>query len=218
MKNPKLISIILSIFGICATGGLIYSVIELSYRDEVIDKLETEIDDNKDEIKKLKSDISELEYNLGIYKDLYGSITSNNSTAEETSKEEENLEEVVEENTETTEYSNIKHITVSQLEKMISRKEDFVLLLSSNYCSHCINFRPIYNEALSESNIIGYELVIEDMSSADQSIFNELITYTGTPTTIFYKDGVELDKSTRLVGYKSKDVVLNSLKQHSYTK
>lgn len=208
----KGLKIIIMVVGICLAGGLVYTSFQISERDKIIDKLEEENDELKDEIESLEEDIDELDYNLSFYEENFGDEIEDEEETEE--KENEKTEtEIVEE------YSNIKKISLKTLKKMIAKEEDFILLISQTYCSHCIEYKPIFNEALIDSNLIGYELDIATLSENDYYEFADLFpTVDGTPTTLFFKEGKEISEESRMVGYQEKESVLEAFTENGFKK
>ena len=207
----KSVKIIICILAACLVGGLIFTTVGLIERNQIIDKLEEENEDLKDEIKSLEDDVEELDYNLSLYKDTFG------DEIEDEEKEEEEQEESKPEEVE--EYSNIKKISFKTLKKMINKEESFILLVSQTYCSHCIAFKPIFNEALSDNNLIGYELDIATISEKDYYELADMFpTLSGTPTTIFFKDGKEISEESRMVGYQEKEETVKAFKENGFIK
>lgn len=116
-------------------------------------------------------------------------------------------------------YSNIKLISVNKLIDLMAEEEDFILLISQTYCSHCISFKPIYNEVLKENNLTGYEIDLLTLTEKQEEHLEALIKgIEGTPTTIFFKDGKELKHSTRIVGGLNKEELTTKFKKEGYIK
>jgi thiol-disulfide isomerase/thioredoxin len=202
----KSVKIIICILAAGLVGGLIFTTVGLVERNQIIDKLEEENEELKDEIESLEEDVEELDYNLSLYKDTFG------DEIEEEEQEESKPEEV-------EEYSNIKKISFKTLKKMINKEESFILLVSQTYCSHCIAFKPIFNEALSDNNLIGYELDIATISEKDYYELADMFpTLSGTPTTIFFKDGKEISEESRMVGYQEKEETVKAFKENGFIK
>lgn len=211
----KSVKIIICILAVCLVGGLIFTTVGLVERNQIIDKLEEENEELKDEIESLEDDVEELDYNLSLYKDTFG------NEIEEEEKEEEEQQEEQEESKpeEVEEYSNIKKVSFKTLKKMINKEESFILLVSQTYCSHCIAFKPIFNEALSDNNLIGYELDIATISEKDYYELADMFpTLSGTPTTIFFKDGKEISEESRMVGYQEKEETVKAFKENGFIK
>lgn len=198
MKN-KTIRIIISITTIILLIGNIYFFLQMKERDRIIDKLEDEVKEKKEDINTSKENIDELEYQIEYYEDMYGKY--------EVEKEDENI----------TDYSNIEELTYSDFENKLNDKESFIILISQTYCSHCIDYKPKYNQVLKKNKIIGYEIDLLTLTEEEYEKIMELTDVTGTPTTLFYNNGIEIEDS-RLVGSKSKEELTTALIEYNFIK
>ena len=88
-------------------------------------QLTTLVDDKRTELKSKDKEIEELKEDLYYYE--YISDSS---------------------------YSNILTVKLDKVRKMIEEKETFVLLISQTYCSHCIAFKPLYNQVLKDTKLL----------------------------------------------------------------
>ena len=113
-------------------------------------------------------------------------------------------------------YSNIQSITVSELEQKINNKDSFVLVLSQTGCSHCKQYLPELNRTLKDIQFMAYELNITNISEEEQNTLNKIVNFSGTPTTVFYRDGVESTTLNRINGYANGTKVLERLKSLGY--
>ena len=86
--------------------------------------------------------------------------------------------------------SNNKKKTSIFTYDMIKDKRSFVVVISQTYCSHCIAYKPIYNEVLKEHNAKGYDLDIVDLELEEREDILEEYDIEGTPTTIIFIDGI----------------------------
>lgn len=84
-----------------------------------------------------------------------------------------------------------KDISPSQLNEKISAKETFVLVASQSTCGACKAYEPTVEEFIQKDKDIKlYDVVIDKVSDAQEK--NDFLTkynITGTPTTLFFKDG-----------------------------
>lgn len=113
-------------------------------------------------------------------------------------------------------YSNILTVKLDKVRKMIEEKETFVLLISQTYCSHCIAFKPLYNQVLKDNKIIGYDLDLVTLSESDRLKFNELFEVTQTPTTLVFVNGEE--QAEKIVGVPIEKDLTEFLKKYSIIK
>ena len=114
----------------------------------------------------------------------------------------------------TTEYSNIEQLSLSSFKEMIKKKRSFVVVISQTYCSHCIVYKPIYNEVLKEHNSKGYELDVYGLSQTVRTDLLNKYGINGTPTTLIFIDGV-LQKD-RIEGMVEKQYLVDFLSKYGF--
>lgn len=114
--------------------------------------------------------------------------------------------------------SSLVNIKVSDLETKIENKDTFILVLSQTGCSHCEQYLPELNRTLSEYNLKAYVLNITGISESESKKLSQYVNFNGTPTTVFFTDGVEKTTLNRFVGYASKAKVIERLKSLGYIK
>lgn len=112
--------------------------------------------------------------------------------------------------------SKLINITVSDLESKINNKESFILVISQTGCSHCEQYLPELDRTLQEVNQNAYVLNITGLDNESASTLNKYVNFSGTPTTIFFHDGVEATTLNRIVGYASKAKIKEKLKSLGY--
>ncbi len=111
-----------------------------------------------------------------------------------------------------TKETKIIPLTVSELEQKINNKDTFMLVISQTGCSHCEQYLPELDRALSEVNLNAYELNITGLNETNTNTLAKYVSYSGTPTTIFFTNGVEKTTLNRIIGYTSKAKILERLK------
>lgn len=157
--------------------------------------------------------------NLENYSQNDNKETSSSKEEKEEEKEKEPVVEtpespVVEVPEITTEYSNIEQISLSSFNEMIKKKRSFVVVISQTYCSHCIVYKPIYNEVLKEHNSKGYDLDIYGLSQTVRTDLLNKYGINGTPTTLIFIDGV-LQKD-RIEGMAEKQYLVDFLSKYGF--
>ena len=115
-----------------------------------------------------------------------------------------------------SDFKSIEDINLTTLKAKIDNKEKFVLVITQTGCSHCMAYLPILEEIGKDYKITFYDLNMTKLSDEEKVEFNKLVRISGTPTTIFYTDGEEQSTTTRLVGEKTKDKIINRLKSEGY--
>lgn len=115
-----------------------------------------------------------------------------------------------------SDFKSIEDINLPTLKAKIDNKEKFVLVITQTGCSHCMAYLPILEEIGEDYKLTFYDLNMTNLSDEEKVEFNKLVRISGTPTTIFYTDGEEQSTTTRLVGEKTKDKIINRLKSEGY--
>lgn len=150
-------------------------------------QLTSTIDEKRTEIKEYEKQVDELNEDLEYYE-----IASDSS------------------------YSNILTVKLDKVRKMIEDKESFVLLISQTYCSHCIAYKPVYNEVMSMNDLLGYDLDIATLSEADFNKFKALFDVSSTPTTLVFVNGEQQEEIK--IGTLTKEDLTTYLKKYKIIK
>mgnify|MGYP003295257158 FL=1 len=112
--------------------------------------------------------------------------------------------------------SYLIELSYNELVKKIENKESFVLVYTQTTCSHCIEYKPILKKTLYKNKLYGYEIVIDKLNTEEKAKLKDIANVSGTPTTIFIKDGVEISTSSRLTGIQTEDKLTNRFKYLGY--
>lgn len=115
-----------------------------------------------------------------------------------------------------SDFKSIEDIDLTTLKTKIDNKEKFVLVVTQTGCSHCMAYLPVLEEVGEEYKLTFYDINMTNLSDDEKTEFNKLVRISGTPTTIFYTNGEEESTTTRLVGEKTKDKIINRLKSEGY--
>lgn len=113
-------------------------------------------------------------------------------------------------------YSNILTVKLDKVRKMIEDKESFVLLISQTYCSHCIAYKPIYNEVMANNNLLGYDIDVATLSESDFKKFKELFDVSSTPTTLVFVEGEQQEEIK--IGTVTNEELTKFLKKYNIIK
>ncbi len=112
--------------------------------------------------------------------------------------------------------TRLLNIQVSELEEKINAQENFVLVISQTGCSHCEQYLPELDRALQEVNFNAYVLNITGLDKTNSDTLAKYVNFSGTPTTIFFHEGIEKTTLNRIVGYASKTKIIERLKSLGY--
>lgn len=110
--------------------------------------------------------------------------------------------------------SNLKEISYKEYKNLIDSKESFILEVMREECTACKSFKPNLEAVIDKYNI-EVKYINTDKLSDDE--LDEL-GISGTPTLIFYNDGVEETTASRLVGSVSQDKIIAKFKANGFIK
>lgn len=114
--------------------------------------------------------------------------------------------------------SYLIEVKSNEVIEMIKNKEDFILLISQTTCSHCASYKPKLEDIANEYKIKMYYIQVDLLDAEERDEFNSYITHSGTPTTIFIKNGEEKTAANRINGDASISKIKSKLKANGWIK
>lgn len=114
--------------------------------------------------------------------------------------------------------SNPKYteISVTQFQEKLDAKESFILVIGSDTCSACKSHEPTMQKVMKDTNLEIFYINLHVLSDEDYSKIYSSYVVTSTPTTLFFKDGVETSTYDRIVGAVDYDEVIKKLEKLGY--
>ncbi len=115
-------------------------------------------------------------------------------------------------------FSNPKYteISVTQFQEKLDAKESFILVIGSDTCSACKSYEPTMQKVMKDTNLEIFYINLHVLSDEDYSKIYSSYVVTSTPTTLFFKDGVETSTYDRIVGAVDYDEVIKKLEKLGY--
>ena len=111
----------------------------------------------------------------------------------------------------------LEKINYKTVKEKMSKKEDFVLIVSRTDCSHCISYKPKVKQIAEDYNLTIYYIDYDDEKNKDK--FLEEFNLDGsTPITLFIKNGKQTSVLNRLEGDLETDKVIERLKKMNFIK
>lgn len=110
-------------------------------------------------------------------------------------------------------YHEIDYKTYKQ---MIEEKQSFILFIGSSECSHCRDYKVTLNKVIKKYNVEVFYLDLAKLTEKEDNEFNSKISFSGTPTTIFIKNGKEESHYNRIVGAVDYDEIVKKFKDNKY--
>jgi len=112
----------------------------------------------------------------------------------------------------------LEQIDYATVKNKIEAQESFVLYVGNKSCSHCIDFEPKIRNVVNKYKVIVYKIDTSTMSTEEYDEFLDSIGSIGTPTVLFFRNGIESGSVNRIEGDVSKDIIINKLKVNAYIK
>lgn len=109
-------------------------------------------------------------------------------------------------------------IDFKTFEKLLDKRENFVLVIGSSTCSACSTYEITMNSIINDYNLDVKYVDVSKLSEKEQSKLDAKTHYNyRTPVTVFFKKGV-LDNSSTLRGSQDTNKVIKKLTKNGYIK
>lgn len=115
--------------------------------------------------------------------------------------------------------ATLNNISLKEFKKKVDNKDSFILLIVKDDCPYCELYEPKFKKIVKDYQIDNaFYINISSFSKEDTTSFNNMISFNGTPTTVFFDKGIEMDLWTRINGNKNTNDVITKLKTLDYIK
>lgn len=107
-------------------------------------------------------------------------------------------------------------LTFEEFNQKKENGDTFPLVIGSETCSACATYKVVMKQFIEDYQV---EVFYIDLSSLDDNQYNELITeisFSGTPTTVFYENGNLTSFFNRIDKAVSIDKVVEKFKENNY--
>lgn len=111
-------------------------------------------------------------------------------------------------------YKTYTELSFDELQNKIDNKDSFVLVIGSNTCSACAMYKKTMEEVIKDKQVEIFYLDNDKLTVDESSKIYSKYIITGTPTTIFIKEGSETSTYDRINGAGSYTDIVNKLKKH----
>lgn len=112
--------------------------------------------------------------------------------------------------------STYTELSYQQLVDKLENKDSFVLVIGSETCQHCADYKVTMEKVIKKNNIEIFYINLAGLSNEDYAKLYSKYTVSSTPTTLFIKNGEEESTYNRIAGAKSYADVVNTLKKQGY--
>ena len=103
-----------------------------------------------------------------------------------------------------------------EFKEKMENKEDMVLVITKSGCSYCELYIPVFKKLVEEYELVTYYINVSTFDDEEYNYYKSKFTISGTPTTVFIKDGEEGTVSNRIVGNAPEYKILDRLKSLGY--
>lgn len=111
-------------------------------------------------------------------------------------------------------YNTYVEVSYDELQEKINNKDSFALVIGSNTCSACANYKKNMEEVIKDYQIEIFYLDCDKLSDEQDSKLYSKYVINATPTTIFIKDGEEESTYDRIIGASGYSDIVKNLKKH----
>lgn len=108
----------------------------------------------------------------------------------------------------------LKEISYSEYHKLLDNKETFILEIMKTDCPYCEKLEPKLKEVANKYQI---EIKVINTANLSKDDVDKLYAETGisgTPTILFYNDGVEETTASRINGNVTEEKLISKLKDN----
>lgn len=110
----------------------------------------------------------------------------------------------------------MKEISYDEYKKLIENKENFILEIMRTDCSACISFKPKITQVAKDYQIEIKYINTDHLSKDEYDKLFDDTGISGTPTVIFYHDGIEKTVASRINGSVSVDKIISKFKANGF--
>ena len=114
--------------------------------------------------------------------------------------------------------SYMKEISYSEYHDLLDNKESFILEIMRTDCSACVSFKPKITQVANDYKIEVKYINTDNLSKEEVDKLYDETGISGTPTVIFYVNGNEETKSSRINGSVSTDKIISKFKANNFIK
>ena len=112
--------------------------------------------------------------------------------------------------------SYLKEIKYNDVVEKLENKEDFILVVSKTTCSYCNEYKPKLERIAKEYKIEMYYIQTDLIDTKDQENFDKIFNVSGTPETVFIRNGEEKTAASRIKGNQSISTIRMKLKANGW--
>lgn len=107
-------------------------------------------------------------------------------------------------------------ISYDEFNKKKENGDTFPLVIGSSSCSACATYEVVMNGFIEDNQVEVFYIDLSTVSEEEYNYLKSEISFTGTPTTVFYQDGKLTSFYNRLDGAEDIAGVKKYFKENNY--
>lgn len=107
-------------------------------------------------------------------------------------------------------------ISYTEFNEKKENGDTFPLVIGSSTCSACATYEVIMKQFIEGNQVEIFYIDLSDVSEDEYNNLKTEISFTGTPTTVFYQDGKLTSYYNRIDGAEDIDNIQKYLEKNNY--
>ena len=112
----------------------------------------------------------------------------------------------------------LKEISYKEYHNLIDNKETFILEIMRTGCPHCKSLKPKLENVAKKYNLEIKVINTDNLSNKDSEKLYEETGINGTPTVLFYNDGIEETTASRINGNVTEEKIISKFQANGFIK
>lgn len=111
-------------------------------------------------------------------------------------------------------YTTYTEISYSGLMEKIDNKDTFAVVFGSSTCSACAKYKINMEKVIKSEQVEIFYVGLDKLSDDDYNKVYSKFVINSTPTTVFFREGVEVSTYNRIVGAANSTEIIKNLKKN----
>lgn len=111
-----------------------------------------------------------------------------------------------------------EEISYTELKEKLNNNEEFILFIGAETCSACSAYKIGLNKVIEKYHVDIKYIDIDKISDTELADLKSLAYFSGTPTTVFIKNGAEDKDKKRIDGNVKYSKIVSVLEENGYIK
>ncbi|MDD4547845.1 MAG: thioredoxin family protein [Bacilli bacterium] len=111
-------------------------------------------------------------------------------------------------------------INYEDFKEKIENKESFIFYIGATGCQYCEKYEKTLKRVVDKYDVEVFYIDTAEgkLTDDEKKGFEELVTFSGTPTTVFVREGEVQSKYNRIEGSVTSDKIIEAFERNGYIK